>query len=140
MTVRSRGLSEHPASLRRSIPADTGAPRIARQAVKDFLRGLGADPGALSDVLLAVSEVVTNCVVHAYRGQPGGKVDLEARRTGDQLVLSVADEGAGMAPRHDSPGLGLGLPLVGRVAQRVDITAQAGGGTLVSMCFDLGEV
>ena len=42
-----------------------------------------------------------------------------------------------MAPRHDSPGLGLGLPLVGRVAERVDITAQAGGGTLVSMSFDL---
>jgi serine/threonine-protein kinase RsbW len=98
---------------------------------------MGADPGALSDVLLAVSEVVTNCVVHAYRGQPGGKVDLEARRKGDSLMLSVADDGAGMAPRHDSPGLGLGLPLVGRVARRVDISAQAGGGTLVRMCFDL---
>jgi serine/threonine-protein kinase RsbW len=105
--------------------------------VKDFLRAHGADPGALSDVLLAVSEVVTNCVVHAYRGQPGGTVDLEARRTGHRLLLSVADDGSGMAPRHDSPGLGLGLPLVGRVAQRVDIRAQAGGGTMVSMCFDL---
>jgi serine/threonine-protein kinase RsbW len=91
----------------------------------------------LSDVLLAVSEVVTNCVVHAYRGQPGGKVDLEARRLGHTLQLSVADAGAGMAPRHDSPGLGLGLPLVGRIAKRVDITAQTGGGTLVSMSFDL---
>ena len=101
------------------------------------MRGVGADPGAMSDVLLAVSEVVTNCVVHAYRGQPGGKVDLEARRNGDTLLLAVADEGAGMSPRHDSPGLGLGLPLVGRVAQRVDITAQAGGGTLVSMRFNL---
>jgi serine/threonine-protein kinase RsbW len=101
------------------------------------MRGLGADPGALSDVLLAVSEVVTNCVVHAYRGQPGGKVAIEARQSGDRLMLSVADEGGGMAPRHDSPGLGLGLPLVGRVAHSVDITARAGGGTLVSMCFDL---
>jgi serine/threonine-protein kinase RsbW len=140
VTVRSRGLSEHAASLRRSFPADPGAPSVARRAVKEFLRGAGADPGALPDVLLAVSEVVTNCVVHAYRGRPGGKVDLEARRTGDHLLLSVADQGAGMAPRHDSPGLGLGLPLVGRVARRVDITAQDGGGTLVSMCFDLGGV
>lgn len=130
-------MSEHAASLRRSIPADPSAPGAARKAVKDFLRSHGADPGALSDVLLAVSEVVTNCVVHAYRGQPGGTVDLEARRTGDRLLLSVADDGTGMAPRHDSPGLGLGLPLVGRVAERVDITAQAGGGTLVSMCFEL---
>jgi len=130
-------LSEHAASLRRSLPADPSAPSAARRAVKDFLRAHGADPGALSDVLLAVSEVVTNCVVHAYRGQSGGKVDLEARRTGDSLVLSVADDGSGIAPRHDSPGLGLGLPLVGRVAERVDISAQAGGGTLVSMSFQL---
>jgi serine/threonine-protein kinase RsbW/stage II sporulation protein AB (anti-sigma F factor) len=130
-------LTEHAANLHRSIPADSGAPKVARNAVKDFLRGVGGDPGALSDVLLAVSEVVTNCVVHAYRGQPGGKVDLEARRNGHALQLSVADAGAGMAPRHDSPGLGLGLPLVDRVAKRVDITTQAGGGTLVSMSFDL---
>jgi anti-sigma regulatory factor (Ser/Thr protein kinase) len=130
-------LSKHAANLHRSIPADQGAPRVARNAVKDFLRGVGADPGALSDVLLAVSEVVTNCVVHAYRGQPGGKVDLDVRHSGHTLQLSVADAGAGMSPRHDSPGLGLGLPLVGRVAKRVEITAQAGGGTLVSMSFDL---
>jgi len=133
-------LSENAASLHRSFPADPGAPSVARKAVRDFLRGLGADPGTLSDVLLAVSEVVTNCVVHAYRGQPGGRVDLEARHTGGRLMLSVADEGSGMSPRHDSPGLGLGLPLVGRVARRVDITAQAGGGTLVSMCFDLRDL
>jgi anti-sigma regulatory factor (Ser/Thr protein kinase) len=130
-------LSEHAANLHRSIPADTGAPRVARNAIKDFLRGVGTDPGALSDVLLAVSEVVTNCVVHAYRGQKGGNVDLEARRLGHTLQLSVADAGAGMAPRLDSPGLGVGLPLVGRVAKRVDISAQAGGGTRVSMSFDL---
>jgi anti-sigma regulatory factor (Ser/Thr protein kinase) len=130
-------LGEHAANLHRSIPADAGAPRVARNAVKDFLRGVGADPGALSAVLLAVSEVVTNCVVHAYRGQKGGNVHLEARRLGHTLQLSVADAGAGMAPRHDSPGLGLGLGLVGRVAKRVDISAQAGGGTLVSMSFDL---
>ena len=49
----------------------------------------------------------------------------------------MADAGAGMAPRHDSPGLGLGLPLVGRVASSVDISARAGGGTLVRMSFDL---
>jgi serine/threonine-protein kinase RsbW len=130
-------LTEHEASIRRSFPADQGAPGSARRAVRDFLRAHGADPVTLSDVLLAVSEVVTNCVVHGYRGRPGGEVAIEARHTGDRLVLSVADHGHGMAPRLDSPGLGLGLPLVGRIADRVDITAPDGGGTLVSMCFSL---
>jgi len=131
-------LSELASTIRRSFPADRGAPGVARQAVKDFLHANGYEPRALADVLLAVSEVVTNCVVHGYRDEPGGQVAIEASRTGDTLKLSVADHGGGMAPRTDSPGLGLGLPLVGRVAERVDITSQADGGTLVSMWFSLG--
>jgi serine/threonine-protein kinase RsbW len=128
-------LPEHALSIRRSFPADPGAPGTARRAVREFLRG--TDPGAVSDVLLAVSEVVTNCVVHGYRNLPAGEVELEARRTGGRLLLSVADAGSGMAPRIDSPGLGLGLPLVSQIAERVDITAQDGGGTVVRMCFSL---
>jgi serine/threonine-protein kinase RsbW len=122
-------------SIRRSFPADQTAPGVARRTVGDFLRSHGADPTRLSDVLLAVSEVVTNCVVHGYRDRPGGDVALEAHHSGDRLTLSVTDHGTGMKPRLDSPGLGLGLPLVGRVADRVDITSPAGGGTLVRMWF-----
>jgi len=111
---------------------------MARNAIRAFLDARGTDPRALSDVLLAVSEVVTNCVVHAYRDVTAGQVDMEAQQTGETLVLSVADTGRGMAPRHDSPGLGLGLPLVGRIAERVDIIAPTGGGTQVRMRFSLG--
>ena len=89
--------------------------------------------------MLALSEVVTNAVVHGYRGGEG-EVRVAAEHADDQLLLSVADRGHGMAPRPDSPGLGVGLPLVGRIASRVDITAEAGGGTLVSMSFSLHQV
>jgi anti-sigma regulatory factor (Ser/Thr protein kinase) len=105
--------------------------------VRSFLNARGADPRTLSDILLAVSEVVTNCVVHAYRGTASGEVAIEAHHRADTLTLSVADRGSGMAPRTDSPGLGLGLPLVGSLAERVDIEAAAGGGTQVRMSFAL---
>ena len=124
------------ASFETSLPAGPTAPAVARRAIREFLHAHGADPRALADVMLALSEVVTNAVVHGYRGE-AGEVRVAAEHSADQLVLSVADRGGGMAPRHDSPGLGLGLPLVGRIANRVDITAEAGGGTLVSMCFTL---
>ena len=123
-------------TIRRSFPADQAAPGAARHTIREFLAGLVADPVRLSDVLLVVSEVVTNCVVHGYRGRPG-RVAIEARHANGRLELSVADEGGGMRPRIDSPGLGLGLPLVGRLADRVDITAARGGGTRVSMSFSL---
>jgi serine/threonine-protein kinase RsbW len=130
-------LSESSSSLRRSFPAEPGTPALARHAIRSFLSARGAEPRVLADILLAVSEVVTNCVVHAYRNA-GGEVAMEAHHRGDTLLLSVADTGGGMAPRHDSPGLGLGLPLVGRVAERVDIIAPSGGGTQVRMRFALG--
>jgi anti-sigma regulatory factor (Ser/Thr protein kinase) len=120
-----------------SFPAGPATPSVARHAVRDFLHSLGADPRVFGDVLLALSEVVTNAVVHGYRNEAGGEVRIEAHHSSDGLLLSVADQGRGMAPRHDSPGLGLGLPLVGRIAKKVDITAEVGGGTLVSMCFSL---
>jgi anti-sigma regulatory factor (Ser/Thr protein kinase) len=132
-------LNEPASTLRRSFPAGPQAPAGARRALKEFLNARGADPWALADILLAVSEVVTNAVVHGYRGRTGGQVALEARRTGDTLQLTVADQGRGMAARTDSPGLGLGLSLVHRIANRVDISAPAGGGTRVSMSFGLDK-
>ena len=111
---------------------------MARRALRAFLVARGVDPPAFSDVLLAVSEVVTNAVVHGYR-ETTGEVALEADHRGDTLRLSVADSGAGMAPRHDSPGLGLGLPLVTSVAEQVEIEAPAGGGTHVTMRFTLDQ-
>ena len=132
-------MSEPDATFRSSFAADRTAPSIARHAISEFLHTHGADPRALADVLLALSEVVTNSVVHGYRNQDGGEVAIEAKQWAGRLMLSVADRGGGMAPRHDSPGLGLGLSLVGRIAQRVDITAPSGGGTLVSMCFTLDQ-
>jgi anti-sigma regulatory factor (Ser/Thr protein kinase) len=132
-------LSEPEATFHSSFPAGPLTPAVVRHAISDFLHAHGADPRALTDVLLALSEVVTNSVVHGYRGESGGEVAVEAKRWDDRLMLSVADRGRGMGPRLDSPGLGLGLPLVGRIAKRVDISARAGGGTLVSMCFSLDQ-
>ena len=132
-------MSEPDATFRSSFPADRAAPSIARHAISEFLHGNGADPRALADVLLALSEIVTNSVVHGYRNEAGGEVAIEAKQWSDRLTVSVADRGGGMAPRQDSPGLGLGLPLVGRIAKRVDISSPAGGGTRVSMCFMLDQ-
>lgn len=129
-------MSEPSATLSRSFPADPSAPATARRTIRAFLSSRGADPRALPDILLALSEVVTNAVVHGYRGT-GGRVAVEAHHDGDWLKLSVADRGRGMAPRHDSPGLGLGLPLVGRLAHQVDIVAPPDGGTRITMCFSL---
>jgi hypothetical protein len=53
----------------------------------------------------------------------------------DEITVIVCDDGRGMRPRADSPGLGLGLPTIGRLAALVDLRVPEGGGTELSMTF-----
>jgi two-component sensor histidine kinase len=51
--------------------------------------------------------------------------------------VQVADEGGGLAPRVDSPGLGLGLILIAQACDELDIIKREGGGTELRMRFGL---
>jgi serine/threonine-protein kinase RsbW/stage II sporulation protein AB (anti-sigma F factor) len=92
----------------------------------------------VDSVRLAVSEAVTNAVVHAFRlrAQPGMVVVSVTVDDGKWIEVRVTDDGDGMAPRDDSPGPGLGLPLIHDLADRVEHRAPpAGPGTELSMRF-----
>jgi hypothetical protein len=87
-------------------------------------------------VALAVSEAVTNAVVHAYVGEEPGMVSVQCRSDGERLIVEVIDEGAGLAARADSPGVGHGLATVGALAQGLEFTSGSdGSGTVVRMSF-----
>lgn len=87
---------------------------------------------------LAVSEAVSNVVVHGYRenGSAGG-FTLCVEWGGAELRVTVRDQGCGMAPRMDSPGAGLGLPLIANLTASFSVTAPPGGGTELCMTFPL---
>jgi serine/threonine-protein kinase RsbW/stage II sporulation protein AB (anti-sigma F factor) len=92
---------------------------------------------ATDDVALAVSEAVSNAIVHAYVGRTPGCIHVGAFATsGNGLVVSVTDNGLGMRPRPDSPGAGLGLTIIAGVADALRIDRPRSGGTRVSMRFD----
>ena len=95
--------------------------------------GLGADRRA--EVALAVGEACANVVVHAYPGPRPGRLLVTAWTTPEGLVVEVRDQGVGMAPRPDSPGLGLGLPLITSLATSVDLDVTPAGGTTMRMSF-----
>ncbi len=74
--------------------------------------------------------------MHAYRGAPApGPLTVEISRTNGDFVVVVSDEGSGIAPRTDSPGLGLGLALIARLAHRLEIGTNGGGGAKLTMAF-----
>ena len=49
----------------------------------------------------------------------------------------VVDEGRGILPRADSPGLGLGLPLIAQMTESLEVHDRRGGGTEIRMAFAL---
>ncbi len=75
--------------------------------------------------------------MHAYRGSvPSGEMRVRVEfMTLHDFAVTVEDDGCGLAPRADSPGVGLGLSLIGTLADRVQIAETPTGGTRVSMFF-----
>jgi serine/threonine-protein kinase RsbW len=122
-----------------SWTATASAVPAARHAVLAHLRRADTPDPPLSDVALAVSEAVTNVVVHAYvDAQPGPvHVTVEPADERGELKLVVEDEGHGLRPRTDSPGIGLGLPLMATVSSRLDTRVTASGGTRLCVWFSL---
>jgi serine/threonine-protein kinase RsbW len=120
-----------------TLPAVPATVRQLRSRVTGFAQAAGASPELLDAVALAVSETVTNAIVHAYAGVPEpGHVRVRCRRVEERLVVEVADDGVGIAYRDDSPGIGRGLSIVGALAEALDVTHGPGGsGTAVTMTF-----
>jgi serine/threonine-protein kinase RsbW len=109
---------------------------VARAAVGEYVRRTGTGAARLDDIRLAVSEAVTNVVVHAYiEAATPGEVRVRLLVADDDVVLVVEDDGRGMLPRSDSPGSGMGLPLITAVADGMETLPTPAGGTRLTMHF-----
>lgn len=125
--------------LKRTARAEPTAVTELRRELVEYTRTIGASDTARDAVALAVSEAVTNVVVHAYVGREPGLILVEAWDDGDgHLLVQVCDEGRGMMPRTDSPGLGVGMPLMAEMADDVHVASRGDvPGTKVSLRFSL---
>jgi len=120
-----------------TLPARAENVAVVRHAVGGLGDALDIDDSVLADVKLAVTEACTNVVVHAY---PDGEGPLEvaAAVREDRLSIAIRDEGRGMRPRADSPGLGLGLPLIATLAETLELGSDSDDqGAEVRMTFRL---
>jgi serine/threonine-protein kinase RsbW len=127
-------------SARWSYEPTRTAPSQSRRAVSEFAASAGATDRALGAIAVCISEAVTNVVVHAYRHEDRpGRIEVEAELEGDALCVRIRDQGHGLEPRLDSPGLGLGLPLMAQLSASMEVRAPEHGGTEVTMRFDLRE-
>lgn len=107
-----------------------------RAKLADFAAKAGATPSQVDAVRLAASEAMTNSVLHAYRGGPG-LIHVNAAIASGELWILISDDGCGLKPRADRPGLGLGLGLISEVSDDFAVVSRATGGTEVRIRFNL---
>lgn len=117
---------------------------FARNAVAAFALPLNPTLDELSDVRTAVSEAVTNCIVHGYRGKTGW-ITLSCRTEGNRLHIEISDDGAGiedvrkaLEPFFTTLGSeersGMGFTIMQSFMDEFSVDSVAGKGTKVTMC------
>jgi anti-sigma regulatory factor (Ser/Thr protein kinase)/ketosteroid isomerase-like protein len=116
------------APLKLQLAAVAQSVPTIRRAVDAYVGAAGAPTRLRHDICLAVSEACSNVVLHAYLDRPPddppGPLSVVLAKRADRLHLSVEDEGRGMMARVDSPGLGMGLVVMSRLASVCTITTQ----------------
>ncbi len=116
---------------------------FARMAVAAFAVQLNPTMNELADIKTAVSEGVTNAIVHGYEGK-GGDVEIRADITGNLLHIEIIDEGVGienialaMEPfyttRADEERSGMGFSVMESFMDKLDVASAPGEGTRLTM-------
>jgi anti-sigma regulatory factor (Ser/Thr protein kinase) len=122
-------LSREPSPLELRARSHKGSVREVRRKMAEYAEAGGANRG---DVELAVAEAVGNAVVHGFEGRDDGTIIVRARTEGvDWLVIEVVDSGSGITTTGRDARAGFGLPIIGALADSVEIRTGRGGTRLV---------
>lgn len=116
---------------------------LARIVIATFMARLNPTLEELSDVKTAVSEAVTNSIVHGY-GDESGKIFLEGRISGNQLEVSIVDMGVGIenvkrareplyTTKPEEERSGMGFTFMEIFMDEVHIDSKRNEGTTVRM-------
>ncbi len=106
-----------------TLPADSRNEGLSRAVVSAFAAQLDPSVSELGEIRTAVSEAVTNCIVHAYRGIAGGRIEITVRALdGGVIYIKIRDKGCGIpdvkkamepmfttAPEEERAGLGFAV-------------------------------
>lgn len=117
---------------------------FARIAVAAFVSQLDPTMDELNDLKTAVSEAVTNAIIHGYDSNPEGIVTIMAVINGETVSIVVSDKGSGIEdldlarqPLYTSkPELersGMGFTIMENFMDQFDVASELNGGTKVSM-------
>ena len=128
------------------LPSDLGILSRLHPVIQGWCQAAGLNVGATHRIAVAVTEAVTNAVIHVRPKRPNNTVLVAFWIDGEELRAEIGDRGTWgwQAPRP--PGVeqweqtgGRGLELIRQLAQTSEVGPRPGGGTLVRMTFRARE-
>ncbi len=130
------------------LPANSVNEGFCRKVFSAFVSILDPTVSELADIRTAVSEAVTNCIVHAYK-EGGGTIYISGKYYSDKSVeIKIKDKGCGIAdikqamePLYttDTTGErgGMGFAIMDSFTDKLRINSKVGKGTTVTMIKNL---
>ena len=104
---------------------------FARVVVAAFCTRLDPTLEEISDIKTAVSEAVTNCIVHGYEGREG-KISLKCELNDNELTIEVHDDGVGI------DDIGMGFSFMEAFMDELHVKSGKHSGTTVMMKKKIG--
>ncbi len=123
--------------------SDSKNESFARTVVAAFVSQLDPTMEEIADIKTAVSEAVTNCIIHGYDNQEG-KIEMGCKIHDDIIEIVITDKGVGiedveqaMEPLYTSrPELersGMGFSFMEAFMDKLEVVSEVGEGTTVKM-------
>jgi anti-sigma regulatory factor (Ser/Thr protein kinase) len=134
-TDRRTGMAQPP-NIRLDLSNRPENVVLVRETIAGLADAIGVDAADLDDIRTAVTEACNNVVLHAYDGAEGA-LEIEIYSEARSCGVFVRDRGIGLQPQssRDQWTVGIGLPVIEALAERVDFEETPGGGTEVRMQF-----
>ncbi len=129
--------------MKLTVDAKSVNESFCRVSVGAFASVLDPNIDELSDIKTAVSEAVTNCIVHAYKSKPG-KIYITVKITDtNAVIVKIRDRGCGIAdvrkarePLFTTGGddrSGLGFSVMESFSDKLSVSSKQGRGTSVTI-------
>ena len=123
---------------------------FARNVIASFLLPLNPGIGELTDIKTAVSEAVTNAIVHGYPDTVG-EVTMLAETDGENVHIVISDSGVGIddletalepfyTTKPDDERSGMGFTIIKTFMDEVKVISKQNAGTIVDMTKRLSSV
>ena len=137
-------------SMKLEFPSKSQNEAFARVAVAAFASQLDPTIEELADIKTAVSEAVTNAIIHGYENKVG-TVTIECKIVSSKIEIIISDQGNGisdiskaMEPFYTSrPELersGMGFTVMETFMDELDVDSEVGKGTQVRMVKDFKSI